>query len=76
MCHTKVNKSHRFCTTPARQLARISAPAHARDLAWEVAFPTNERRSLDIYGPTRRIAIRGPPEGPFEKVWQHSTGGD
>ena len=38
MCHTKVNKFHRVCTPPAGQLARISTPSHARDLAWEVAY--------------------------------------
>jgi len=38
VCHTKVNKFHGVCTAPARQFARISAPTHARDSAWEVAF--------------------------------------
>ena len=39
MCRIKVNNFHRVCAAPSRQLAGTSAPAHARNLAWEVTFP-------------------------------------
>ena len=40
---------------------------HCHGFGLKVAFPTNERRSLNIYGPTRRIAIRGPAKDPSKK---------
>jgi hypothetical protein len=56
-----------ICSLVSVQVAAAQMVPTLLGIRPEVAFASNERRSIGKYRPTRRIAISGPPEGPFEE---------